>query len=56
MKGMDKYDAIETDQDGIKLSNPIRNICHLQDYNKQDLMAAVETNKQGYMFYQAPYQ
>ena len=34
----------------------IRTICHLQDDNKQDVMAAVETDKQVYMFYRGPYQ
>ena len=53
---MDKYDAIETDQYGIYLDNLIRTICHLQDDDKQDVMAAVEIDKQLYMFYQAPYQ
>ena len=52
---MDKYDAIETDQDGIELANMIWTICHLQDDEKQYVMAAAETNKHVYMFYQEPY-
>ena len=45
MKGLVKYDAIETDQEGIESSYTIRTICHLQDDDKQDIMSAVETNK-----------
>ena len=53
---MDKYYAIETYQDGIELANLIRNICHTQGDNKQDVMAALETNNKVYMLYQSPYQ
>ena len=53
---MDKYDAIETYQCRIEISNLIQTICHLQDDNKQDAMAAVEKNKKVYLFYQVPYQ
>ena len=53
---MDKYDTTEIYQDRIELAKLIRTICHLQDDDKQYVMAAVETNKQVYMFYQAPYQ
>ena len=53
---MDKYDAIETDQYGIYLDNLIRTICHLQDDDKQDVMATAKTEKQVYLFYQAAYQ
>ena len=53
---MDTYGVIETDQDSIELSKLIWTICHLQDDYKQDIMAVVETNKQVYIFYQAPYQ
>ena len=52
---MDKYDAIETYWYGIELSNLIWTIYHIQDDDKQDVMAAVEIDKQLYMFYQAPY-
>ena len=53
---MDKYDAIETYQCRIEISNLIQTICHLQDDNKQEVVAAVETNKQAYMFDKSPYQ
>ena len=53
---MDKYDEIGTNQDQIDLSNMIRTICHLQEDNKQDAIAAAEKDKQVYLFYQAPYQ
>ena len=53
---MDIYDLIEMDQDGIDPAKMICNICHLQDDNKQDVIDALETNKQVYMFYQEPYQ
>ena len=56
MKVTDTYDLIEIDQDGIDLSNLIRNIFHLQGDDKQDVMDAVESYKQVYMFYRAPYQ
>ena len=42
---MDTYDVIETNQDAIDISKLIRNICHLQDDNRQDVMDAVEINK-----------
>ena len=53
---MDTYDAIKIDQDGIELANPFQTIYHPQDDDIQGIMAVVETNKQVYMFYQAPYQ
>ena len=53
---MDTYVAIETCQDIIKLENIIRSVCYLQDNNKQDIMAAVKTNKQVYLFCHYPYQ
>ena len=34
LNGIDKYDAIETYQDGIELDKLIRTICHLQDDEK----------------------
>ena len=45
MKGLVKYDAIETDQEGIESSYTIRTICHLQDDDKQDVVAIVKTEK-----------
>ena len=51
---MDTYNEIETDQDMIELANMIRDICHLQDDDKQDVMAAVKTNRKVCLFYQAP--
>ena len=53
---MDTYDAIETDQDSIEPAKLIRDIYHLHDDDKQDGMDKVETNKQVYLFYKAPYQ
>ena len=53
---MDTYDLIETDQYGIDIANLIWTIYQLQDFYKQYGMAAVETYKQVYMFYHAPYQ
>ena len=53
---MDKYNAIEMDQDGIELAKLIRTICQLKDEYKQYAMDAVETDKQLYLFYHAPYQ
>ena len=53
---MNTYDKIETDQDGIDLANLIRTIWHLQDDVKKDIISAVETNKQLYLFDQNPYQ
>ena len=41
---MDTYDVIYIGKDGIELTNLIRSVCHLQDNDKQDVMAAVETN------------
>ena len=35
MKGMGKYNAIETDQGVIELSNLIQTICHLQYDDKK---------------------
>ena len=55
LEGIDTYDVIEIDQDGIELANLIRNIYHLQDYKTQDIMAEGETNKRVYLFYQSPY-
>ena len=52
---MDKYDVIKNYQDGIYPAKLIRSICHTQDNKKQDAMNAVETKKQVYLFYQAPY-
>ena len=56
LKVMDTYVIIETDKDGIDITKLIWNICNLQDDEKLDAMAAVETEKQVYMFYQALYQ
>ena len=53
---MDNYGVIKTDQDGIKLSKIIHSVCHLQDDNKQDIMAAAKTNKRVYLFCHYPYQ
>ena len=53
---MNTYDVIETDQHGIDLAKLIWNICHLQDDDKQDIMAAVEIDNQVYLLYQALYQ
>ena len=53
---MDTYDGIETDQDGINLANIIHNVCHIQDNNKQYIMAAVKTNKHVYLFFHGPRQ
>ena len=39
---MDKYYAIETDQDRIGLANMTQTICHLKDDNKHDVMAEVK--------------
>ena len=39
------------DQDFIDLENLIRSAWNLQDDDKQDVMAAVETDKPIYMFY-----
>ena len=52
---MDTYNEIETDQDMIELANMIRDICHLQDDDKQDVMAVVEIDKQVYLFCKQPY-
>ena len=49
------YYVIETNQDKIEISNLIRTIWPLQDDNKQDFIASVETYKKVYLFYQAPY-
>ena len=46
----------ETYQGGIDIYKPIRAICHLQDDDKQDIMAIVETYKQLYLLYWEPYQ
>ena len=56
LKVMNTYDVIETDQHGIDLAKLIWNICHLQDDDKQDIMAAVEIDNQVYLLYQALYQ
>ena len=52
---MDKYENTEIYQYGIEIAKLIRTICHLQDGNKQDVMDEVKTDKQVFMFYQAPY-
>ena len=39
---MDKYYAIETDQDRIGLANMTQTICHLKDDNKNDVMAELK--------------
>ena len=44
------------DQYFIELEKLICSAWHLQDNEKQDVMAVVETDKQVYMFYQEPYQ
>ena len=41
---METQNSIETDQDSIEITNIIHNVCRLQDENKQDFKAAVETN------------
>ena len=56
MKGMHTYDVVETDQDGIEITKMIWTICHTQDYYKQEVRDAVETNKKLYLFYQVPFQ
>ena len=56
LKGMDKYEEVEKYRDGIELAEMIRNICYLQDDDKQDIMDVLETDKQVYMFYQENYQ
>ena len=43
LKGMEKYNKIETDQYGIEIANMIRTIFHLQDDEKKYVMSAVET-------------
>ena len=53
---MDAYDVIEMDPYGIELDKFICTICHLQYDSKQDVKVAVETDKQVYTFYKAPYQ
>ena len=53
---MDKYEEVEKYRDGIELAEMIRNICYLQDDDKQDIMDVLETDKQVYMFYQENYQ
>ena len=53
---MDTYDVVEMDQDRIEISKVICTIYHLQDDDKQDVMESVETDKQLYLLYQAPYQ
>ena len=39
------YNTIRIDQNGIEIAKLIRSVCHLQDNEKQDVMASVETNK-----------
>ena len=39
---MDKYDAIKTYQDRIKLAKMIQPKCHLKDVDKHDVMAIVK--------------
>ena len=41
MKGMETYDSIETNQDGVDLAKLIHSICLLQDDENQEVMAAV---------------
>ena len=36
------YGEIETDKERTEIKIIIYNICHLKDYNKQNVMAAVE--------------
>ena len=55
-KVMDTYGVIETYKDWIDLANLIRTIWHLQNDDKQVIMATVETNKKVYILYQVPYQ
>ena len=52
---MDTYVTIKTDKDEIDLTKMIQTMLHLQDNRKHDVMAAVETNKNVYLFYQSPY-
>ena len=56
MKGIDTDELIETNQDRIDQSKLIRTICHLQDNEKKYVLAAAETDKKVYLFYQAIYQ
>ena len=53
---MDTYETIENDQYGIEIVNLIQTVCHVQDDDKQYVMASVETYKQVYLFYKSPYQ
>ena len=48
---MDTYVTIKTDKDEIDLTKMIQTMLHLQDNSKHDVMAAVETNKNVYLFY-----
>ena len=52
---MNKYYAMKTDQHGIYLANIIWTLYHLHDDDKQNIMAAVETDNPIYIFYQYPY-
>ena len=55
MKGVvNRYDCWN-DHDSIELVNLFQRVYLLKCDNNQDIMVAVETNKQVYMFYQAPY-
>ena len=56
LNGMDNYDTIKTDQDSIDMAKLIIGVCPLQDNNKKYVMTVVETDKQVYLLYQAPYQ
>ena len=55
MKGINDYEEIETNQDKVGLEKLIQHVCHLKDDDKKDFIAAVETYKQVYLFYQPHY-
>ena len=44
------------DRPDIDMAKLTYSVWHLQDGNKQDVMAVVEAEKQVYIFYKAPYQ
>ena len=55
LKGMQNYEATETNKYGFFLAKFIRSVWHLQDNDKKDAVTVVETEKQAYLLYQAPY-
>ena len=50
LKGMEDFKKTDIDQYFINMANLIWSAWHLQDDDKQDIMAAVETDKHVYMF------